>query len=214
MSVAVWWLLPGADELAAFAWLMFFTSGPTSTFLPSASEPILMAFGKLYPPLLLAVIGVAAIALVEWVNYRVFGAVLLARKMERVRSAKVTRGIKACFDVQPFSTVVIAAFTPIPFWVARCCAVISLYPMQRFIVATALGRFPRIWLIATVGTLLPFSSSAILAGGGVVILGAGAAAAVTRRRRSQRTTEPVASSAPAEPAVPLNGGDHPCCSPC
>ncbi|MDH3456612.1 MAG: VTT domain-containing protein [Gemmatimonadota bacterium] len=215
MSLAIWWVFPGAAELAAFAWLMFFTSGPASTFLPSASEPILMAFGKLYSPLLLAAIGVAAIALVEWVNYRVFGAVLLARRLDRVRSARLTHSVMAWFDLQPFATVVIAAFTPVPFWVARCCAVISLYPMPRFIAATALGRFPRIWLIATVGTLLPFTSSAILAGGGVVILGAGAAAAIgRRRRRSVNATEPATGAGTTTSTIPHHGGDRPCCSPC
>jgi membrane protein YqaA with SNARE-associated domain len=197
VSLAVWWAFPGCEELAAFAWLMFFTSGPTSTFLPSASEPILMAFGKLYPPLLLATIGVAAIALVEWINYRVFGAVLLARRLERVRSARFTRRLMTWFDVQPFATVVIAALTPIPFWIARCCAVISRYPMPRFIAATALGRFPRIWLIATVGTLLPFTSSAILAGGGVLILVAATAAAVGRRRGSTNATATPTTMPPA-----------------
>lgn len=189
MSVTVWWLFPGSEELAVFAWLMFLTSGPFSTFLPSASEPILLAFGKLYPPLLLALLGVAAIALVEWLNYRVFGAVLLARRMEKVRAARVTRWVMRWFEIQPFGTVVIAAMTPIPFWLARCCAVISRYPMPRFIVATAVGRFPRIWLIAAAGTLLPVSSTAILTVGGVLVLVAGAAEASRRRAARVRAHE-------------------------
>jgi membrane protein YqaA with SNARE-associated domain len=195
-SVTVWWLFPGSEELAVFAWLMFLTSGPFSTFLPSASEPILLAFGKLYPPLLLALLGVAAIALVEWLNYRVFGAVLLARRMEKVRSARVTGWVMRWFEIQPFGTVVIAALTPIPFWLARCCAVISHYPMPRFIVATAIGRFPRIWLIAAAGTLLPVSSTAILTVGGVLVLVAGAAGA-SRRRAARVRTEQGPADAPA-----------------
>jgi len=181
MSATVWLLVPGSEELAVFAWLMFLTSGPFSTFLPSASEPILLAFGKLYPPLLLALLGVTAIALVEWLNYRVFGAVLLARRMDKVRSARVTRWVMRWFEILPFGTVVVAALTPIPFWLARCCAVISHYPMPRFIVATAIGRFPRIWLIAAAGTLLPVSSAAILTVGGVLVIVAGVAG-VSRRR--------------------------------
>lgn len=194
MSVTVWWLFPESEELAVFAWLMFLTSGPFSTFLPSASEPILLAFGKLYPPLLLALLGVSAIALVEWLNYRVFGAVLLARRLEKVRSARVTRWVMRWFEILPFGTVVVAALTPIPFWLARCCAVIAHYPMPRFIVATAIGRFPRIWLIAAAGTLLPVSSAAILTVGGVLVL-VGGVVGVSRRRLagddgSRATVEP------------------------
>jgi membrane protein YqaA with SNARE-associated domain len=202
LSLTVWCLFPRSEELALFAWLMFLTSGPTSTFLPSASEPILMAFGKLYSPLLLALIGVAAIALVEWLNYRVFGAVLLARRMDKVRTARITRWLMACFGVLPFTTVMIAAFTPIPFWLARCCAVLSHYPMPRFILATAIGRFPRVWLIATVGTLLPVTSATILTVGGVVVLVAGAVA-VARRRKSTTAVAPTTAEAPAAFAVPL-----------
>jgi membrane protein YqaA with SNARE-associated domain len=169
---------------------MFLTSGPFSTFLPSASEPILMAFGKLHSPLLLALIGVSAIALVEWLNYRVFGAVLMARQMEKVRSAGMTRWVMAGFTVLPFPTIVVAALTPIPFWLARCCAVISGYPMPRFILGTAIGRFPRIWLIATIGTFLPVTGATILLVGGVIVLAAGAVV-VAQRRRSPTMVTPT-----------------------
>jgi hypothetical protein len=47
--VGAYLLVPSVSELAVFASLMFFTSGPFSTFLPAASEPILVAFGKLHP---------------------------------------------------------------------------------------------------------------------------------------------------------------------
>jgi membrane protein YqaA with SNARE-associated domain len=194
LSLGLWLAVPDLSELSVFAWLMFLTSGPFSTFLPSASEPILMAFGKLYSPLLLAGIGVCAIALVEWLNYRVFGAVLLAKQMDRVRSAGVTRQLMAWFDVLPFATVVIASLTPLPFWLARCCAVITHYPMGRFILATAIGRFPRIWLIATIGALLPVTSATIVTVGAVIVLAAGVVAVAQRRRSSNMvvsTTAPI-----------------------
>lgn len=186
-------VFPRITELAVFGWLMFLASGPTATFLPSASEPLLMAFGRLYPPLLLAVVGTLGVALVELVNYRVFGAVMLAQHLAPVRSARLTRRLASWFAAQPFATTVVAALTPIPFWVARICAVLSGYPMGRFIAGTALGRFPRIWFFAFVGTALPVSTSAILVGGAVVVLGA---AVVAARRRS---SSPVVDSGPLSP---------------
>ncbi len=194
LSFTVWWLFPQSEELAVFAWLMFLTSGPTSTFLPSASEPILMAFGKLYSPLVLALIGVTAIALVEWLNYRVFGTVLLARRAEKVRTARITRWLMRWFGVLPFPTVVFAAFTPVPFWLARCCAVIARYPMPRFILATAIGRFPRVWLIATVGSVLPVTSATILTVGFAAVLVAGAVGVARRRRTRAAAMPPDAGS--------------------
>jgi membrane protein YqaA with SNARE-associated domain len=189
MTLLACWLHPPCTELAVFTWLMFFTSGPASTFLPSASEPILMAFGKLYPPTALAALGVGGIALVEWVNYRVFGAVMHTDPLARVRCARFTRRITAWFAAQPFATTAVAALTPIPFWIVRICGVLAKYPMRRFILATVIGRFPRIWLFAFLGTALPFSSSAILLGGGVAVLVAVVVAA-SRRRRSGLATAP------------------------
>ncbi len=183
-------VFPTCTELAVFTWLMFFTSGPTSTFLPSASEPLLMAFGKLYPPLALAGLGVVGIALVEWVNYRVFGAVMHTDSLTRVRSARLTRRITACFAIQPFVTTAVAALTPMPFWVVRICGVLAQYPMPRFILATAIGRFPRIWLFAFLGTALPLSGSAILLGGGAVIL-VGAVVAASKRKRLVPSTRVI-----------------------
>lgn len=170
------------SELAVFTWLMFFTSGPTSTFLPSASEPILVAFGALYPATLLATLGVVAIALVEWLNYRVFTSVMHAPAMTRVRTARLTRRLETWFGMWPFLTTVVAALTPIPFWVVRICGVTAGYPAARFIAATAIGRFPRIWLFAFLGTALPFAGTAAMLGAGVVIVAAGVAAAAKRRR--------------------------------
>lgn len=181
LTVLVCALFPVATQLAVFTWLMFFTSGPTATFLPSASEPILMAFGKLYPPIVLATLGVAGIALVEWVNYRVFGTVMHSKALTGVRSTRLSRRLTAWFAVQPFLTTVVAAFTPIPFWAVRICAVIVKYPTPRFIAATVVGRYPRIFLIASLGAALPLSSATILLGGGVLVL-AGTLVAMSRRR--------------------------------
>ncbi len=175
---------PDWGELALFTSLMFVTSSPVSTFLPSASEPILIVFGKLYSPLLLGSLGVVGIALAEWVNYRVFETVLHARKLSKVRSSKLMRHLVRWFALQPFATVAVSALTPIPFWIARTCAVLAKYPMSRFILATAVGRFPRICAIALLGTVLPISTPAVWAGAGVLLLVCVLVASVARRRRA------------------------------
>jgi membrane protein YqaA with SNARE-associated domain len=182
VTLAVCDIRPSWSELAIFTWLMFFTSGPTATFLPSASEPVLMAFGILYPATLLATLGVAAIGLVEWVNYRVFTSVMHAPVMTRVRTGRLTQRLESWFRVCPFLTTVVAALTPIPFWVVRICGVTARYPMGRFILATVVGRFPRIWLFAFLGTALPFAGTLALLVAGFVLVAAGVALAAKRRR--------------------------------
>lgn len=182
-SLVVSVVFPRLSELVAFTALIFYTNGPTSTFLPSASEPVIMALGKLYPSLLLAVVAVPGVALAELVNYRMFRAVLHIPQLKSVREARMMRWATRCFAVHPFLTVVACAMTPIPFWMARACAVVVGYPFGRFTVATVLGRFPRIWLIAFLGSTVPFTSPQIVAVGvGVVLVLATAAAWKSRRR--------------------------------
>ena len=43
--------------------------GPVSPFLPAAYEPVLMHYGTLYPPLVVAGIGTVANLVVEALNY-------------------------------------------------------------------------------------------------------------------------------------------------
>ncbi len=183
--------VPACAELAIFAWLMFVTSGPTATFLPSASEPVLMLFGRLHSPWMLASLAVAAIAIVEWVNYRVFDAVLGARMMSAVRSATLTRTLTRWFRASPFATTVVGALTPVPFWGVRVCAVTAGYSMPRFIVATVVGRFPRVWLFAFLGAALPTGQSILLLVAGiVVVVGLVTATSKLRGRSPARGEDP------------------------
>ncbi len=178
-------LFPQWGELTVYMAIMFFTASPAGTFLPSASEPVLMAFGKLYRPVLLATLAVPGIALAEWVNYRVFGAVLHTRRLTSLREARLVQRATSWFSVQPFWTVVVCALTPVPFWTARTCAVLAGYPLWRFTVATVLGRFPRVFLIALVGSALPFTPQQI-AITGVLLIGLVALVLTSHKRRSIR----------------------------
>jgi uncharacterized membrane protein YdjX (TVP38/TMEM64 family) len=171
-------LFPSISDLAAFFTLMLIACGPASSFMPAMSEPVLMVFGAIYPPLMVAGIGIVAIVLVEFLNFRLFDAVLNSSKLARFRSAKCTQLVVRWFKSRPFLTVAVAALTPIPFWTARTCAVLSHYSLPRYMCATALGRFWRIFLIASVGSVLPLTIEQWLLGlvtllvalGGVMLL--------------------------------------------
>jgi uncharacterized membrane protein YdjX (TVP38/TMEM64 family) len=158
-------LFPGVSDLAVYFTLMLICCGPTSAFLPAASEPVLIAFGQLYSPLLIAGIGIVAIVLVEFLNYSVFDAILHSEKLTKLRDAGIVQLVVRWFNAQPFATVAVAALTPIPFWIARTCAVLSRYSVFRYMCATAMGRFVRIFLIAALGSALPLTTGQIAAAG-------------------------------------------------
>lgn len=182
-SLIVSLLFPGVSDLAAYFTLMLIACGPTSAFLPAASEPVLIAFAQLYAPLMLAGIGIVAIVLVEFLNYWLFDTVLNSNRLSGVRDAKCTRLVIRWFKSQPFLTVTVAALTPIPFWMARSCAVLSHYSVPRYMCATALGRCWRVYLVAAVGSALPFTTDQVLLGAALLIAAFATTVLVRKVRR-------------------------------
>lgn len=158
-------LVPPASELAVFFSLTLITNGPYSAALPVAYEPIVMVFGRLYPPILIAALGTLGQLLVEHVNYRLYGAALHSRLLAGMRASPMVRRVVDWFRMAPFFTVFLCAVTPIPFWVGRISASLGGYPESRFLAATAAGRFPRLWFYAAVAALLPVRTALVVIGG-------------------------------------------------
>ncbi len=66
--------------------------GPASPLLPAAFEPVIMAYGRTHPAVLIAAIAVITSVAAESVNYLGYGYLLRSRRLGRVRqtSARLT----------------------------------------------------------------------------------------------------------------------------
>jgi uncharacterized membrane protein YdjX (TVP38/TMEM64 family) len=167
-------LVPDIGTLMPFVLFSMWTNGPWSPVLPASHEPVLMLYGRLYHPLLVGVIATAAIVLVEWVNYYLYAAVADLRALRGVRNCRTVTRLTRLFNRQPFITVVVAAVTPVPFWIVRALAAAERYPLRRYLPATALGRFPRLCFFAALGTPLAIPDSwLVIATVGSIIAGIG-----------------------------------------
>lgn len=153
--------LPSGDLLTLFGLTLAFKA-PYSLFLPLAYEPVLVAFGRLEPPLLVATVAVLGTIAMEWVNYHCFRAVLRCRWAAGVgRTATASRLVRR-FERRPFLTITACALLPFPFGITRIVALLACYPVGPYLAATAVGRFPRYWSYAIAGTLLPVSSPVVI----------------------------------------------------
>ena len=87
--------------------------------------------------------------------------------------------------VSPFLTTALFAALPLPYLFARVLIPLSGYPLPRYAAAVSLGRFARVFVIATFGTFVDIPDRILLA-----LLGAGVAislgAALTRQIRARR----------------------------
>lgn len=156
--------------MPTFFALTLLTNGPLAVFLPTAFEPVLMVYARLYSPWQLATVGTGGAALAEVLNYRLFGAALDTRMMGKFRASRLAARLSGWFGRRPFLTVLTSAFLPIPFWITRIAGSLARYPAGRFIAATALGRFPRFALFSLLVAAAPVSDRLMYAAAAVVTL--------------------------------------------
>src|SRR5204863_3812037 len=142
--------IPGVKLVTFFA-LALLVHGPLSPFLPTAFEATLLYYARLYPAWLLALVGTLGASLAESVNYRLVDWAAELPKLARLAERRVVRWRVAAFRRAPFWTTVLVIFSPIPDSAVRVLAPLARYPMPRFLGAVALGRFPRLLLIAGMG---------------------------------------------------------------
>ena len=157
-------------KLVTFFALALLVHGPLSPFLPTAFEATLLYYARVYPAWLLALVGTLAASLAESVNYRLVDWAAELPKLARLAERRGVRWSIAAFQRAPFWTTVLVIFSPIPDSAVRVLAPLARYPMPRFLGAVALGRFPRLLLIAGMGRLVPVPTWALV-GGGVALVG-------------------------------------------
>ena len=182
--------------LVGFVLLSLACHGPISPFLPAAYEPILLFYGKLYPPLAVALVGAVASTAAEYLNYYLYRALLDCRSLDRLMRGNGARPVTALFARHPFLAIWVCAWSPLPDWAARILAAHSRYPVHRYLAAFVAGRIPKFWLLAAVGSYwMPSGWTVIaIAAGSVLVTLVGIA-----RRRTGRVTATAFGSVETSP---------------
>lgn len=174
LAIVVSSFVPILSELSVLFSITLLANGPYGALLPAAQEPIVMVFARLYPPTLVAAVATLSATAVEYVNFRLFDAVVHSQLLSSAAESRQMRRVVRWFEVQPFCTVAFCALTPIPFVLARVVGVAAKYPVSRFLSANAVGRFPRFWAYGALGVLLPVSTRDLLLGGAALtVVGGG-----------------------------------------
>ena len=114
-------------------------------------EPILIYLGKSYDPAILAVIGTLGTIVAGLLDYFVFVPLFSLKSLDFAQRSKGYRRAKKWFNVQPFLTLSIAGFSPVPFFPFKILAFASHYPLLRYIASLVAGRMPRYYLLALFG---------------------------------------------------------------
>ena len=150
-------------------------------------EPALFAVAKLYSPRVIATVGVIACSVAIVLDYWLIGwfvsRKLVREQFDKSRAYEIAQRI---FRKAPFLLIAGSAFAPVPFYPVKILAIANDYPVVRFIIAMAIGRWPRFVLLAMGGQKVNAPNRWLLyAGIGLAIL---ALLQIwrTRRRRTRR----------------------------
>lgn len=200
-------MLRVAKELGLY--FLFMTVVMSIASLPLAPPTLLAA--KIAPPWLVAIVATAAAVVAGIFDHWFVRHAARLESLQRVRQrryaalvfietifAKAERYAK----VAPFWTVVGFAAFPLPFTIVRILVPLSGYPLGRYVVAYALGRFPRIFVIATFGTVVEIPTNILI---GLLVVGVvlAAGAAIWRRLTRRAATGADAIAEPAVATAPL-----------
>ncbi len=132
--------------------VLFFYSFPAEFLIAIVPhEPVILYFSKFYAPIMVALIAGIATILTESINYSVVKFVTDTNLYRKFSQRKSVSKIISLFNKAPFPALVIAGFTPVPFYPFRFLVVIAHYPLLKYLFAIFLSRIPRFLILSIIG---------------------------------------------------------------
>ncbi len=131
-------------------------------FFPLPSLPPIAGTARLFPPVIVAVVGALGTCIANLNDYAILGMLFRHHKVRKIRDIHTYRRLLNFFDRYSFLTLSCAAFLPLPIDPIRLLAISRAYPYWKYIGATFVGRFPRYLLLAYLAKELPWKYVLVL----------------------------------------------------
>jgi len=152
VALLVLWFFVESIRTSKNLWVLFFYSFPTGFLVGVVPhEPVLLYFSKFYLPLTVALVAIAGTTITELLNYSVFKYVMDLNVFKNLSQKKTVVKLVNLFKKSPFVALLVAGFTPVPFYPFRFLVVVAKYPKWKYILAVILSRTPRYYLLAIFG---------------------------------------------------------------
>jgi uncharacterized membrane protein YdjX (TVP38/TMEM64 family) len=155
---------PELAGIVGFFVISVVMNGPLSPLFPVFFEPVMFVAARVYPPVVVGLVATLGACYMEYLNYYLHRYAIFHPRLEGVRQSYWVRKCVELFALSPFWAIVLMAFTPLPYWPARILGPLTRYPIERYLLATFVGRFPEWWLYAAFGRWLPISTPVLLLG--------------------------------------------------
>ncbi len=147
--IFLWKSLSAIIDPLVFLFLYSIPSNIAISLFPH--EPVLVLMGKTFEPHTLAAVATAGTIVASLLDYYVFVPLLAHKALDDIKMKKGYLMAMQWFSKSPFITIVLAGFTPVPFFIVKFIAFTAKYNMLKYIGAVIVGRFPRYLLLAHIG---------------------------------------------------------------
>jgi membrane protein YqaA with SNARE-associated domain len=139
---------PRYSQLAVYA-LYAIPAHLLISFLPH--EPALWIAARLYPALLVAVVGTVATLVAIVIDYWLIGWLVNHHLVKPVvQASRWFKFAERWFEKAPALLIAGSALAPVPFYPVKIMAIAADYPLRRFVPALIVGRLPRFYFLARV----------------------------------------------------------------
>ena len=163
-ALLVLWLSSESIQNSKNLWVLFIYSFPSQFLIPLVPhEPVLLYFGKFYPPLTVALVDIAGTLLIEALNYSVFKFIVDTSFFQKIHHGKSVAKVVGLFKRAPFVALLVAGLTPVPFYPFRFLVVMVHYPRWKYLLAVFLSRTPRFYVLALLGRAIKIPDYLIIA---------------------------------------------------
>lgn len=152
IGIVTFILMSLGDRFAEGYLYLFFYSIPANTAISVfPHEPVLIWYGKFANLWVSAAAATGGTLVAGFLDHRVFVPVLNYRKITSYKQNRFYKKATALFMKYPFATILVTGFTPIPFFPFKFLCFSIHYPLDRYLLALSVARFPRYFLLAWVG---------------------------------------------------------------
>ncbi len=152
LAILIVWLSSESIRESKSLWILFFYNFPSQFLIAIVPhEPVFLYFSKFYSPLSVTFVAIVGTSLAEVLNYSVFKYVGELKPVQNVHTSKMVNKLIILFNKAPFAALLVAGFTPVPFYPFRFLVVLARYPLLKYILAIFLSRTPRFYLLALFG---------------------------------------------------------------
>ena len=125
-------------------------------------EPIIFYFSKYFSPLSVTLVTLLGTLFAEYLNYMLVKMFFKIPKVDDLRNHRTFKNATYYFLKLPFVSLVIAAFTPVPFYPFRIIVPASEYSLTKYLLALIVGRTPRFYILAYFGYSIPLPNEIII----------------------------------------------------